>query len=67
MYFNVWPTTSKLLLFIKCYRELAILQMLRFRDADCQLGGRRSEDFVSMVSARGEGVPKWAFLASADI
>ena len=37
------------------------------RDADCQLGGEGSQENVSIVSARGEGVPKWAFLASADI
>ena len=35
------------------------------RYADCQLGGLGSENFVSMVSARG--CPKWAILASADI
>ena len=43
-------------------------KFLRFdifsRDADCQLGG--SQENVSIVSARG-GVPKWAFLASADM
>ena len=33
--------------------------------ADCQLGGGSQEN-VSIVSARG-GVPKWAFLASADM
>ena len=36
------------------------------RDADCQLGGGPQEN-VSIVSARGGGVPKWAFLASADM
>ena len=35
------------------------------RYADCQLGGGSQEN-VSIVSARG-GVPKWAFLASADM
>ena len=46
------------------------LKFLRFdifsRDADCQLGGWGSQENVSIVSARG-GVPKWAFLASADM
>ena len=41
--------------------------MLRFRDADLSAKEKGSENFVSMVAARGEGVPKWAFLASADI
>ena len=34
------------------------------RNAYCQLGG--SQENVSIVSARG-GVPKWTFLASADM
>ena len=52
-FFNVWPT--ELLLFFQCYRELTILQILGFRGADSHLRGRESENFLSMVSARGDG------------